>query len=99
MLLNQEKVNEAQQITLRLKSPSRPQIDIIKSLTKISTGFYSFVITPFESHLLEDNSYRYQILQNDEFQNELILKIGKVRLIETQQLINSFDFTLDFTIA
>lgn len=94
MLLNQEKVNEAQQITLRLKSPSRPQIDIIKSLTKISTGFYSFVITPFESHLLEDNSYRYQILQN-----ELILKIGKVRLIETQQLINSFDFTLDFTIA
>lgn len=92
--LNQENLNEAVDVTFRLQSPSRSTVYLIKSLTKISTGFYSFQVTAVEGSQLIDDSYYYQVLQND-----FILKKGKVRLTATEQENLLLDLTLDATLS
>lgn len=93
LYLNQNLLNEESEISLVLSSPSRPTIELTKSLTKISTGFYSFDITANEGSQLVDNTYTYTIEQD-----ERILKYGKVRRTVTELSNLVFDYTLDFTL-
>jgi hypothetical protein len=93
--LNPTSLNELENVSLRLISPSRSTITLDKSLTKISTGFYSFETSSLEADQLKDDTYSYQILQG-----ETILKYGFVRLAEGNNVLNIvFDYTLDFLLS
>lgn len=91
--LNQSLINEESEISLVLSSPSRSEITLNKSLSKISAGFYYFTVTAEEGAQLEDDSYSYTIEQSD-----VVLKYGKVRRTITELSDLIFDYTLDFTL-
>ncbi len=95
MFLNQQEVNEAESVQLRLNSPTHSTITLDKSLSRIGLGFYSLEVYLEEAYLLKDDTYSYQILQNG-----VILKYGFVHLMEGDKIINTvFDYTLDFLMS
>tara|TARA_R100000951_G_scaffold110853_3_gene109210 strand:+ start:3851 stop:4177 length:327 start_codon:yes stop_codon:yes gene_type:complete len=95
LFLNQQEVNEAESVQLRLNSPTHSTITLDKSLSRIGLGFYSLEVYLEEAYLLKDDTYSYQILQNG-----VILKYGFVHLMEGDKIINTvFDYTLDFLMS
>lgn len=93
--LNQDNLIVANPITISFTSPSRTTIELTKTLTLISAGFYSFQITSQESIDFIDDTYSYNITQN-----EVSLKKGFVRLQAAGESLDLvFDFTLDFTLS
>lgn len=93
--LNQDKLSVLESVVINFTSPSRTSIQLTKSLTVISSGFYSFTVTHLDAQLFIDDTYSYSVTQDD-----IVLKRGFVRYIigdGTEGLL--FDYTLDFTLS
>lgn len=81
-------------ITITLDSPSRSQLVFSSVITTISDGYYSFDLDVADTSELIDDTYFYTISQED-----VDLKKGVVRLLLDADANNTFDYTLDFTLA
>ena len=80
-------------ITITLDSPSRSQLVFSSVITTISDGYYSFDLDVADTSELIDDTYFYTISQED-----VDLKTGVVRFLQNTEN-NTFDYTLDFTLA
>ena len=93
--LNQDKVNSDAEVVINFTSPSRTSIQLTKSLTVISSGFYSFSLTDLDASQFVDDTYSYSVTQDD-----VELKVGYVRLVTGSGLFGlAFEYTLDFTLS
>lgn len=81
-------------ITITLDSPSRSQLVFSSVITTISDGYYSFDLDVADTSELIDDTYFYTISQED-----VDLKKGVVRFLLDADENNTFDYTLDFTLA
>lgn len=80
---------------IRFYSPSRGIVETEESLTDLGSGFFSFTVSASVANQLIDNTYSYELIQNNE-----TLKVGKVRLLSASEIENNiFDYTLDLTLA
>lgn len=81
-------------IAITLDSPSRSQLVFSSVITTISNGYYSFDLDAEDTSQLIDDTYFYTISQTG-----VDLKKGMIRLLLDTRAIDSFDYTLDFTLA
>lgn len=85
-------VTSGQSVTVEFISPSRATITLTKTLTLVSSGFFSFDITVAEFANFIDDTYRYEIKTGD-----IIYKKGRVRIQEGQLV--GFDFIIETLLA
>ena len=75
--LNLNKVNDNDFVSVVFLSPSRPKIELEKSLVEVNKGSFYFEITEEEISLIKDNSYYYEVSKDTEK-----LKVGIVTVTE-----------------
>lgn len=90
--LNESVVSNGLSVTVEFTSPSRPTITLTKTLTLVSSGFFSFILTVADVSNFVDDTYRYEIKTG-----ELNYKKGRVR-IQSGQLVG-FDYEIEHLLA
>lgn len=92
--MNPEKVVLNNPINFNLSSPSRPNLNFLKTLTQVSSGIYIFEMSEIDTQQLIDDTYFYDIIQGD-----LTLKSGVISVTLLDDKLSIFDYTLDLTLA
>lgn len=94
MSLNRFQVQNGVNVNLVLRSPSRETLEFDKALTDLGSGFYSISLSYADTISLVDDTYSYYL-----YQDEVLLKHGRIRLIELELNNSIFDYTLDFLLG
>lgn len=94
--VNPKLLNQNEFVSLRLISPSRPEILLEnKPVTKEGAGFFSIFLSNFDTFLLIDDTYKYSLEKDN-----LTLDYGRVRLVKSEIADNgTFDYLLDLLLA
>ena len=90
--LNKTYVVDGDSVTVLFFSPSRIDISLVKTLTSIGSGFFTFELTLAERALFIDDTYSYHIKIGD-----YVLNTGFVRLIDN--VVFGFDYLIESLLA